>query len=307
LYGEGPLDTSLRTQIATLKAGEKSIPLTVSDLAPDQNVWLCVSHDGLVSRTADDKTPRQSGSDVPALLLKTNTRDTLYLVCEDGSAAALPVHNVPEAEKPSLGVYFANISALQESDKLAAIFTLPSKQERSDGWYLLSATRQGMIKKSAITEVPGPSANAFTMVKVNEGDRLGWLRLTHGQGDILLLTDRGMAIRFSEEDVRPMGLVAAGVMGIKLQKGVEVVGMEVIKPDDEILLLASDGSAKRVAASQFPRQGRYGQGVVAWKLPAKVQAVGLATGKGTTRVTLHLKDLAPKMVRLDAAPLQGRT
>jgi DNA gyrase subunit A len=296
-----------RTQIATLKAGEISIPLTVSDLAPDQTVWLCVSPEGLVSRTADDKTPRQSGGDVPILLLKTNTRDTLYLACKDGNAAALPVQNVPEADKPSLGVHYAKISPLQETDKLAAIFTLPAKQERGEGWYLLTTTHQGMLKKSAITDVPGPSANSFVIVKINEGDQLGWLRLTDGQSDVLLLTARGMAIRFTEEDVRPMGLVAAGVMGIKLQKDDEVVGMEIIKPTDEILLLASDGSAKRVAVSQFPQQGRYGQGVSAWKLPSKVHAIGLATGKGTTRITLYLKELAPKMVRLDAAPLQGRT
>jgi DNA gyrase subunit A len=296
-----------RTQIATLKAGERSIPLTVTDLAPDQMVWISVSPDGLVSRTADDKTPRQSGSDVPILLLKTNTRDTLYLVGEDGNAAALPVQNVPEADKPSLGTHFAKISALRQSDALAAIFTLPAKQERADDWYLFSTTRQGMLKKSAITDIPGPSANTFFMVKVNEGDQLGWLRLTDGKSDILLLTAKGMAIRFSEDEVRPMGLVAAGVMGIKLQQGDEVVGMEVIKPTDEIMMVASDGSAKRVAMSQFPQQGRYGQGVVAWKLPAKAHAVGLATGKGTTRITLHLKELAPKMVRLDAAPIQGRT
>ncbi|MGW8251460.1 MAG: DNA gyrase subunit A, partial [Anaerolineales bacterium] len=296
-----------RTQIANLKAGESSSPLTLTDLAPDQMVWLSVSPEGLISRTVDDKTPRQSGSDVPLMLLKSNTRDTLYLVCEDGDTAALPVQNVPEADKPSMGTHFSRISALRESDLLAAIFTLPSKQERADDWYLFSATRQGMLKKSSLAEIPGPSANTFVMVKVNDGDRLGWLRLTDGQSDILLLTARGMAIRFSEDDVRPMGLVAAGVMGVKLQSDDEVVGMEVVKDGGEVLMVAADGSAKRVAISQFPRQGRYGQGVVAWKLPAKLRAVGLASGKGTTRITMHLKELAAKMSRIDAAPLQGRT
>jgi DNA gyrase subunit A len=296
-----------RTQIATLRAGEHSTPLTVTDLAPDQMVWLSVSPEGLVSRTTDDKTPRQSGSDVPIMLLKTNTRDTLYLVADDGNAAALPVQNVPEADKPSLGTHFARISALQVSDTLAAIFTLPAKQDRADDWYLFSTTRQGMLKKSPLMEIPGPSANTFVMVKVNEGDQLGWLRLTDGQSDVLLLTAKGMAIRFSEDDVRPMGLVAAGVMGIKLQPDDEVAGMEIVQEGGEILMIAMDGSAKRVSANQFPRQGRYGQGVVAWKLPAKVRAVGLAAGKGTARITLHLKELAAKMSRIDAAPLQGRT
>jgi DNA gyrase subunit A len=115
-----------------------------------------------------------------------------------------------------------------------------------------------------------------------------------------------MAIRFKEEEVRPMGLVAAGVMGLKLQDRDEVVGAEVLPKAGEAFMVASDGSAKRVALEQFPVQGRYGQGVVAWKLPAKAQAIGLVVGKGSERVTLHLAKTAPKMVRLDEAPLQGR-
>jgi len=163
-----------------------------------------------------------------------------------------------------------------------------------------------MVKKSAINDLPGPSANVFTLVKVNEGDRLGWLHLTNGRKELLLVTALGMAIRFNEEEVRPMGLVAAGVMGLKLQPKDEVAGMEILPQPGEVFMVASDGSAKRVAVAQFPRQGRYGQGVVAWKLPGKARVIGVAVGKGTARLTLHLSKLAPKMVRLDEAPLQGR-
>jgi hypothetical protein len=104
-----------------------------------------------------------------------------------------------------------------------------------------------------------------------------------------------------------MGLVAAGVGGIKLQGRDEVAGMEVLHPQDEILFVTSDGRAKRVAVEQFPVQGRNGMGVVAWKLPRAAQIVGIATGKGTTRITLQLEKLAPKSLRLDEAPLQNRT
>ncbi|MEJ2707839.1 MAG: DNA gyrase C-terminal beta-propeller domain-containing protein [Anaerolineales bacterium] len=116
-----------------------------------------------------------------------------------------------------------------------------------------------------------------------------------------------MAIRFGEEEVRPMGLVAAGVMGIKLKKGDEVIGMGLLPRRGSVFMIASDGSAKRVATKNFPSQGRYGQGVVAWKLPAKVKAVGMTIGKGTARLTLHLNELAPKSTRLDDAPSLGRT
>lgn len=296
-----------RTRIVSLKPGIATLPLTATDLAPDQPIWLHVTPEGLISRFQDDKTPRQSGSEAPAWLLKTNTRDTLYLVCQDGKAAALPVQTVPETDKPASGIHFAKISALQESDQLAALFTLPPKAERADDWFITSCTKQGMVKKSALTELPGPSANAFTLVRVNNGDSLKWLRLTDGKADILLMTSKGFAIRFPESEVRPMGLVAAGVSGLKLQADDEVVGMELLGRGNEVFMIASDGSAKRVAAEQFPVQGRYGQGVVAWKLPAKVSVVGIAVGKSNLRVTLHLDKLAPKMVRLDAAPLQGRS
>ena len=297
-----------RTQIVQLKEGMPKVSLlTATDLIPEKDVWLSVSTDGLISRSQDDKTPRQSGSEAPFWLLKVNTRDTLYLVCEQGEAAAISMHTVPEAEKPSEGVAIHKISALTSDAKLAALFTLPAKGERAEDWYVLTVTRQGMIKKSPLSELPGPSANTFTLVRVNDGDRLGWLKLSTGQNEVLLVTAEGMAIRFSEEEVRPMGLVAAGVMGIKLQGGDEVAGMELLPQTGDVFMVATDGTAKRVSQAQFPRQGRYGQGVTAWKLPAKVKVVGMTVGKGTTRLTLHLSLLAPKLIRLDDAPLQGRT
>ncbi len=295
------------TQIVNLKEGQaiKSL-LTVEALAPEKKAWVLINPEGLISRTAEDKLPRLSGSEAPLILIQVNTRDTLYLACEDGETAALPVHAVPEADKPSAGIAYYKISALKPESRLVAAFTLPPKEQRAENRYLLTVTRQGMIKKTPIQELPGPSANAFTLVKVNRDDRLGWVHLTDGQAQLLLLTALGMAIRFSEDEVRPMGLAAAGVMGIKLQAGDEVVGAEVLPKGGEAFMVASDGSAKRVALAQFPLQGRYGQGVLAWKLPTKVRAVGLAVGKGTQQVALHLAKLAPKMVRLDEAPLQGR-
>jgi DNA gyrase subunit A len=297
-----------RTQIVHLEKGEeKKSLLTIVDLAPEKTTWLMVTPEGLLSRTLEDKMPRQSGSDAPGWLLRVNTRDTLYLACEQGETAAVPVLAIPETDNPDAGLPYAKASALTDKHKLAALFTLPPKGERAEDWFVLAVTRQGMVKKTSVSELPGPSANAFTLVKVNEGDRLGWLRLTDGSAEVLLVTALGMAIRFSEEEVRPMGMVAAGVMGIKLQAKDEVVGMEILPQPGEVFLVASDGTAKRVAAAQFPRQGRYGQGVVAWKQPAREHVVGLAVGRGTTRLTLHLGRLAPKMTRLDEAPLRTRT
>jgi DNA gyrase subunit A len=164
-----------------------------------------------------------------------------------------------------------------------------------------------MVKKSPLEDLPGPTAQTFVFVRVNPGDKLGWVFYTAGKVDILLATANGMAIRFTEVDVRPMGLVAAGVMGIKLKGDDQVVAAGLVPRKGEVFMVASDGTAKRTTISQFPRQGRYGQGVIAWRLPQGVQMVGMSTEKGTTRATLYLSRLAPKTIRLDDAVRQGRT
>ena len=296
-----------RTQIVSLKAGESgSATLTQGDLTPQNKVWISVTREGLVSRSLDEKPPRISGREAPYWLVSANTRDTLYLVSEQGDTAALPVHSVPEQETPSQGVPAHKISVLREADRLAAVFTLPRREDRPAGWFVLTATRQGMVKKTTIDEVPGPAARVFPLVKVNEGDRLGWVRLTDGKGDVLLVTTNGMAIRFKEVDVRPMGMAAAGVGGIKLQALDELAGMEILPPQAEVLMVNSQGKAKRVSAAQFPIQGRYGLGVAAWKQTRTTRLVGIAVGGSTTQVTLHLDKLAPKSLRFDEAPAQTR-
>ena len=296
-----------RTQIVSLKKGKASAPLTAGDLLPEQTVWVGVTADGLASRTRDEKSPRPSGNEAPRWLVKASTTDTLYLVSEGGKAAAVAVHTLPEADKLGEGTLWHKISPLREGDKLAAVFSLPSQRSLlPEETYIFTVTRGGMVKKSLASELPGPSAQSFTLVKVNEGDSLRWALLTDGTKQILLAISSGLAIRFKEEDVRPMGLVAAGVNGVKLGVGDEVVGAEVVPDKGEIFLLATDGKAKRVPVKDFPTQGRYGRGVIAWQLPKGVDLGGTATGKPNHVATVHLLNLAPKSTRLDAAPVRKR-
>ena len=261
----------------------------------------------MASRTRDEKTPRPSGNDAPRWLVKASTTDTLYLVSEGGKAAAIAVHTLLEAEKLGDGTPWHKVSPLRENDKLAAVFTLPSRKSTlPEETYVFSVTRGGMVKKSLVSELPGPAAQTFTLVKVNEGDSLRWVVLTDGTKEILLAVSSGLAIRFKEEDVRPMGLIAAGVNGVKLGVGDEVVGAEVMPAKGEIFLIATDGKAKRVPVRDFPTQGRYGRGVIAWQLPKGVNLAGTASGKPNSVATVHLLNLAPKSTRLDAAPVRKR-
>jgi len=172
---------------------------------------------------------------------------------------------------------------------------------------VITATKLGMIKKSLVSELPGPSSQTFVLVRVNEGDRLISVGLTDGKTkDILLVTAPGMAIRFKEDDVRPMGLVAAGVNGMKLDDKDEVVGMEILPAEGEIFLITSDGKAKRVGEKDFPVQGRYGKGVIAWDLHGNVRLAGAVSGKPHHMATIHLSKGAPKSTRLDEAGLRKR-
>ena len=298
-----------RTQIVSLKAGAKGAgALTASDLLPEQNVWIGVTAEGLVGRTHDDKPPRHSGTDAPRWLVRASTSDTIYFASKAGKAAAVATHVIPEVEKLGDGLLFYKVSPLTENDSLAAVFVLPAKKsDYPEETCVITATRFGMIKKSLITELPGPSSQTFTLVKVNEGDRLVSVGLTDGRKkDILLATAQGMGIRFSEEDVRPMGLVAAGVNGMKLEDTDETIGMEILPVEGQVFLLTSDGKAKRIEPKEFPTQGRYGKGVSVWNLSGKVKLAGLVTGKPNEVATIHMSKGAAKSARLDAAAIRKR-
>ena len=300
-----------RTHNVVLKAGQTSASLARSaEQVPEKEVWVSITPDGLISRSLEDKIPRLSGKDAPFLLARVNTRDTIYLACEQGLCAAQPVHAIPESDDPSLGTPVTKIFPLKDEHRLAEVFSIPLRNDKDSSglekWFVVTATRQGMIKKTAIGELPGPSANLFTLVRVNEGDQLGWVRISSGKNQVLLATSSGMAIRFKEDEVRPMGMVAAGVIGIKLAGEDRLVGMEILPRPGDVFLITTTGRAKRLAASQFPIQGRYGLGVQAWKLAPREALAGMAVGKGTQKVTVTISRLLPRTIRLDEAPLQAR-
>jgi DNA gyrase subunit A len=299
-----------RTQIVNLSANGKAAAksLTARDLLPQQQIWIGVTEDGLVSRTHDDKQPRQSGNDAPRWLVKASTSDTVYFVSISGRAAAVAAHIIPQAEKLSQGTLFHRVSPLTENDTLAAVFALPSRKTAlAEETCVITATKLGMIKKSLVSELPGPSSQTFVLVRVNEGDRLISVGLTDNKTkDILLVTAQGMAIRFKEEEVRPMGLVAAGVNGLKLADKDEVIGMEILPAEGEVFLVTSEGKAKRVEQKEFPVQGRYGRGVIAWDLPDKVRLAGVAVDKPNHMATIHLTKGAPKSTRLDEVSIRKR-
>jgi DNA gyrase subunit A len=296
-----------RTQIVEVKEGAKLKDLlTASDLVPEYTTWVNVTENGLISRTPEGKEARLWGSTAARFVLEGNTRDTLYIVTSSGETAAVAMHSLPEAELADKGVRVQSVAPIKEGDEVVAIFSLPPEAEHAEGWYVMTVSRLGLVKKSELTELPGPAAQTFELARVKPGDDIGWVLVTNGSDEILLATTDGMAIRFSENEVRPMGLLAAGVNGIKLKGKNEVVGACVVDKKHEVFLLTTEGVAKRVKASQFPTQGRYGQGVIAWKLGGEAKLVGVVNHKPNFEVGIHLAKLAAKRIRMDEAKIRTR-
>jgi DNA gyrase subunit A len=298
---------SRRTQIIRLGEGENASEyLTQTDVMPMEHFWVQVSQDGLISRTEGDATSRLGGIDAPWSMLRTNSHQTLFLVTTEGKAASIHSLSVPTLRSNEDGVPAFKIAPLQANDLLQSVFAVPIDKEELTGKYYITVTRQGMVKRSNLQDLPGPSASDFVIAKTNENDEIFEILMTHGGQDLLITTAMGMSIRFNEEDIRPMGLIAAGVNAIKLKDGDYVVGASVLEEKQEVGLITRLGLAKRVDGADYPRQNRYGQGVIAWKLAKDDQIVAQLIGKLTDRGICHFRSSASKVFTLRNAPSRKR-
>ena len=295
-----------RTQIIQMDEGETAINLlTTADVMPEEQVWVAISPDNRIARTKDDKTFRQWGIGAPKLVLRTTTHQTIYIVNDIGEAAALDVHAVPIADEPEKGALISSLTPFTGESNLKFLFSAPMNLEEDSG-YFISVSQLGMVKRSLLSELPGPSAHLVTLTKVNDGDLLSTLLFTKGDEDVILATRDGMGIRFSGEEARPMGLVAAGVGGIKLRGDDFVVGAGVVSKKGEVLLVTNRGSGKRIDPKDFPTQGRYGYGVITWKLPKNEKVVGMMIGLLTYNGVLHFEEAASRLVHVKDAPSCNR-
>ncbi len=297
--------TPRRSEVAESKA----VVLTAEDLVPDVPVWVAVTREGRVGRMAGGsgaaRVPAQV-QDPPLALLAATTRDTLYVLAADGTSVAYPIHQLPEGEPwGGGGGHVADLTPLTRRQKVVAALALPSTAPG----YLFLATRQGTVKRVAVSDLPGVSAEAFRVIGVSEGDTLGWAALTPGNAQVLLVTRAGQAIRFAEEEVRPMGLPAAGVLGIKLAgKDDRVVALALARPDAELLVVAEDGKAKRMPLDEFPTQSRNGKGVIAARsAAADVGLVGALVVQASDPIVLMMAKGTSKTVPASEVAQMGRS
>jgi DNA gyrase subunit A len=240
--------------------------LTSHELVPTENVYVVVGQNGRIARTSDAPKVTAQVDIVPAAVVKTTTRDLVYVVGSSGKAIVMSVANLPQEDVTrGQGIQLTTLTFPQGDDVIGA-FALPRSEASG---YVLLGTSGGMVKRSEVNLLPGATGQVFTIVGVNESDQAVSVFHTQGEEDVVLFTQQGMAIRFKQEEVRPMGLPAAGVVGIKLAEGDIVMSMGIADEENkelEVVLGTTDGKAKRLAFKEYPVQGRGGKGVMTARL-----------------------------------------
>jgi DNA gyrase subunit A len=290
------------TAVTTIETGDM--------LMPSEDTWVTLTASGKLGRSFEKTPPKAATAftDPPRFVLASNTAHVLYLVTADGQCATVPVQQTPQAHDPGEGGLFNTLCPLPAESRLAAILSLPPNLESG---YLLFATRGAEVKRLRIEDLPGISANTFTVMNVESDDEIGWVMPTSGTDEILLTTAQGQSIRFSENDVRATGLPAGGMRGVKLGEGNDqVIGAGVVMPDEFVWTITDDGAAKISPISDYPVQGRAGSGVIAMRLPkASKQLAAAVIGRLEETIIILTTDNKYHITRFDKSPQipRGRT
>lgn len=235
-------------------------------------------------------------------IFTTSTHDTILFFSNKGKLYRLKGYEIPEAGRTARGTAIVNLLSLDAGEKVSAIIPI---QNFAEGKYLLFATRNGLIKKTALTEYNSARKTGLQAISLKENDELIDVRLTDGEDNVVLVTKEGMCITFDEKDVRPVGRVSQGVIGIRLDEQDQVIGMESIIAGNRATLLAitENGFGKRTELDEYRVQSRGGKGVITYKITPKTGSIigiriveedddiMLITDTGTI-IRLNVKDIS---------------
>ncbi|MEL6869446.1 MAG: DNA gyrase subunit A [Pseudomonadota bacterium] len=245
--------------------------LSVEDLIPEEDVVVTLSHAGYAKAQAIDtyQAQRRGGRGRSATRMKdedfienlfiANTHDTLLCFSSHGKVYWLKVYQLPQAGRGSRGKPIVNLLPLEADERISAV--VPTRDFPADK-YILFATRDGTVKKTALEAFSRPRANGIIAIDIRDGDALVDVAILQDGDNVMLFADSGKAIRFRESDVRAMGRGAAGVRGIRVGDDQNVMAMLIVRGGD-VLIATENGYGKRTAVDEFSVQGRGGQGVIA--------------------------------------------
>ena len=255
-----------RTEI-TSDEGE----FTIEDLIAEEDMVVTVSHSGYIKRTSVStyRRQRRGGQGVNGQALKeedftehlfiANTHDYILFFTSDGRCFWLKVHEIPQAGRAARGKPVINLINVTADTRIQAMVPV---REFSETEFLLFATRQGTVKKTALSQYSNPRSTGIKAIKIEDGDELIDVQVTSGANDIVLATLHGLSIRFQESDVREMGRDTTGVKGVELGKGDVVKGMVVVKRDATLLVVTSKGMGKCSPIDEYRVQKRGGKGII---------------------------------------------
>jgi DNA gyrase subunit A len=251
--------------------------IQMEDLIKNEEVIVTITQKGYLKRMAIDtyRSQKRGGKGVKGADLEddfytsiftADTHDTLMIFTDKGTVFSIKVYQIPEGLRTSKGRNIVNIITLPQDEKVKEIITVPREAE---GHYIIFATKQGIVKKSELSEYKNMRQNGLKAIKVVDGDEVLGVRITDGKKDVLLASSAGKSIRFHEDECRAQGRVSQGVKGMSLDDGEVVIGMEIIDENSEILTVTSRGYGKRSAAEEYRKQSRGGKGILAMKLTDK--------------------------------------
>jgi DNA gyrase subunit A len=300
-----------RTEILT-----ETTDLTIEDLLADEEMVVTITRSGYIKRTHVEayRSQRRGGKGVTGMETKeedivedlfiASTHSFLLFFTNLGKAHWLKVHEIPEGGRAAKGKAMVNLLALGEGEQVA---TCVPVRDFNAGGYVFFVTRQGKVKKTELEAYSHPRAGGIQAIGLEDGDRLMTARRTDGQREVMIATKQGMAIRFSEEEVRPMGRAAAGVRGIDVDEGDQVIGADVVQEGAQILTVTERGFGKRTPLEEYRLQGRAGKGIIDIKTAGRngtvVGMLQIRTGDDVLIVTTK-----GKVIRIpgDEVSSQGR-
>jgi len=286
------------------------------DLIAEEDIVVTLTHHGYIKRLPVDtyRAQRRGGRGITALRAKTDdfvemlfvasTHSYVLFFTNKGRVYRLRGHEIPEAGRNARGFAVVNLISFEPGERIQA--TIPIS-DYNDDQYLVMATRSGIVKKTALKEFDTNRSGGLICITLVDDDELVGIELTDGSSELMLVTKYGQAIRFAEEQIRPMGRTAQGVMGIRLDDRDEVVSLAAASDDAELLVVTEKGYGKRTAISEYPLQNRAGKGVITLK---KNERTGPVVGAQVVREgnEIMLLSIEGIMIRLKVAEisLQGR-
>lgn len=281
-----------RTQIAY----EASEEFREEDLVHDEAVLVSLTQRGYIKRVAAKAFRQQirggrgvtghatKEEDEVLFLFPARSLDTILFFSNKGKIYSEKAYQIPDADRAGRGIPIVNVLALDAGETITTAVAVPKFDAAH---FCVMATRNGRIKRITLTELAAVRPSGLIAITLEEGDEMGWARLTNGSNEIILLTEGGQALRFSEQVVRPMGRTAAGVTAIRLSAKDHLASMEVVEPEGYLVVITSNGFGKRTPLAEYPVKGRATGGVAAINKDA-LSKIGLISA---ARVVQEADDL----------------